>query len=62
MASYESSAGIRAFVEPAAVGDAPIDMPLFLEPGRHVLVPVGETYGLAFASVPRRWRAALEPG
>jgi hypothetical protein len=61
LAAYEAAAGIRAFVEPVAVGDTPIDMPLFLEPGRHVLVPVEETYRTAFHSVPRRWRAGLEP-
>ena len=62
LAAYESGAGVRAFVEPVAPGDALIDMPLFLEPGRYVPVPLEETYRLAFASVPRRWRAVLEPG
>ena len=61
MAAYESAAGIRAFIEPVAVGDTPIDMPLFLEPGRHVAVPIEETYRLAFDAVPRRWRTVLEP-
>ena len=36
LAAYEAAAGIRAFIEPVAVGDTPIDMPLFLKPGRHV--------------------------
>ena len=62
LAAYESGTGVRAFVEPVAVGDALIDMPLFLEPGRHVAVPLEETYRTAFDSVPRRWRTALEPG
>ncbi len=62
LAAYEAGAGIRAFVEPVAVGDTPIDMPLSLEPGRYVAVPVEETYRLAFDSVPRRWRTVLEPG
>ena len=61
LAAYESGAGVRAFVEPVAVGDTLIDMPLFLEPGRHVAVPLEETYRLAFESVPRRWRAMLDP-
>jgi hypothetical protein len=52
---------VRAFIEPVAVGDTLIDMPLFLEPGRHVAVPLEETYRLAFESVPRRWRTILEP-
>jgi Protein of unknown function (DUF4058) len=61
MAAYDAGAGIRAFIEPVAVGDTPIDMPLFLEPGRYVNMPIEETYRIAFESVPRRLRAALEP-
>ena len=61
LASYESGAGVRAFIEPVGVGDALIDMPLYLQPGRYVAVPLEETYRLAFESVPRRWRAILEP-
>jgi hypothetical protein len=61
MAAYEAGSMIRAFVEPIAVGDSLIDMPLFLEPGQHVDVPIEETYRLAFESVPGRWRMVLEP-
>ena len=61
LASYESGGRIRAFIEPVGVGDVLRDMPLFLEPGRYVEVPLEETYRLAFDSVPRRWRAMLEP-
>ena len=61
LASYESAAGVRAFIEPVGLGDALIDMPLYLQPGRYVAVPLEETYRLAFESVPRRWRALLEP-
>jgi hypothetical protein len=60
LAAYEAGGKVRAFVEPVAVGDSLIDMPLFLEPGRHVAVPLEETYRLAFESVPRRWRTVLE--
>ena len=60
LASYEASSGIRAFVEPTAVGRAQPDMPLFLSPGRHVPVPLEATYQDAFESVPGRWRAVLE--
>jgi Protein of unknown function (DUF4058) len=62
MAAYESGASIRAFIEPVGVGDVPIDMPLFLDSGRYVAVPIEETYRLAFDYVPRRWRTVLEPG
>jgi hypothetical protein len=61
LASYESGGRIRAFVEPVSVGDALSDMPLFLEPGQYVELPLEETYRVAFDAVPRRWRAILEP-
>ena len=60
LAAYESGACVRAFIEPIGVGDTLINMPLFLEPGRYVAVPLEETYQLAFDSVPRRWRTILE--
>jgi hypothetical protein len=37
LAGYESGAGVRAFVEPVAVGDALIDMPLLAHEGKPVL-------------------------
>lgn len=57
--AYESAVTVRAFIEPLAVGDTLPAMPLFLEPGAHVLVPLEETYQRAFASVPLRWRREL---
>jgi len=62
LAAYETALSLRAYVEPFAVGDALSDMPLFLEPGAHVLVPLDRTYHAAFAALPRRWRAVLEEG
>jgi hypothetical protein len=47
-------------VQPVAVGDRLPDMPLFLEPGAHVLLPLNVTYERAFAALPRRWRRVLE--
>jgi hypothetical protein len=61
LAAYEAGAGVRAFVEPVGVGDTLIDMPLFLDPGRYVALPLEETYRAAFEAVPRRWRLVLEP-
>ena len=43
---------MRAFIEPVAVGDTLIDMPLFLDPGRYVAVPLEETYRLALSPCP----------
>lgn len=42
------------------MGDVLRDMPLFLEPGAHVLVPLESTYQAAFAALPHRWRGVLE--
>ena len=60
LAAYESGLTVRAYVEPVAVGSVLTEMPLFLEPGAHVLVPLESTYGRAFAAMPRRWRVVLE--
>ena len=60
LAAYESALTVRAYVEPLAVGGALADMPLFLEPGAHVLLPLEVTYQRAFAVLPRRWRVVLE--
>jgi hypothetical protein len=60
LAAYETGNALRAYVVRAAVGDALTDMPLFLEPGQAVTVPLEATYNAAFAEVPRRWRRVLE--
>jgi len=60
LVAYESGANLRAWVEPIAVADSLPDMPLFLEPGAHVPVPLERTYQQAFDAVPRRWRTVLE--
>jgi hypothetical protein len=60
MAAYESALTVRAFVEHVAVGNTLPSMPLFLEPGAHVVVPLETTYATAFSAVPLRWRRVLE--
>lgn len=60
LAAYESALTVRAFVMPVAVGDLLTDMPLFLEPAAHVLVPLEATYQRAWAVLPRRWQRVLE--
>jgi hypothetical protein len=59
LASYESGLTFRAYVEPVAVRDALPNMPLFLEPGGCVLVPLEATYQTAWEAVPRRWKRVL---
>lgn len=61
LAAYESGSGLVAYVEPVAVGDSLIDMPLFLRPGGHVLVPLEATYQAAWDVVPKRWRDVIQP-
>jgi len=61
LVAYESALTVKAYVEPLAVGDDLKDMPLFLEPGAYVLVPLQRTYRSAFEALPRRWRDVLEP-
>ena len=60
LVAYEAAPVKRAFIEPTAVGQALPNMPLFLEVGGHVEVPLEATYQAAFADVPKRWRSVLE--
>jgi hypothetical protein len=43
-----------------AVGDVLPDMPLFLEPGVYVSVPLEATYQAAWRGMPDRWQRVLE--
>jgi hypothetical protein len=60
LAAYETGVVLRAYVVQVAVGDTLPDMPLFLEVGQVVEVPLDATYNAAFAELPRRWRRVLE--
>ena len=60
LVAYESALTVRAFVQPIAIGDVLIDMPLYLEPGGYVLVPLESTYSRAFDALPKRWRRVVE--
>jgi hypothetical protein len=63
LVSYEAGAVSRAYIQPTAVGAVLPDMPLFLEPGAHVNVPLETTYTAAFEGISRRTRDALNaPG
>ena len=59
LVSYSAGTVKRAFIEPVAVGIALPRMPLFLEPGFYVPVPLEPTYASAVAAVPKRWRDEL---
>ncbi len=60
LAAYEAETGVRAFVEPMAVGDTLMEMPLFLKAGGHVPVALESSYQSAWEAVPRRWRSVIE--
>jgi hypothetical protein len=57
LASYDAGPDYVAYVEFVAVGDVLPDMPLFLQPGVYVLVPLESTYQNAWREFP----AALQP-
>jgi hypothetical protein len=56
LAVYECHDAFRAHVEPLAVGDRLPDMPLFLQLGRHVMIPMDVTYQTAWKSIPHNLR------
>jgi hypothetical protein len=60
-ASFESAEGaVTAYAAIASVGEPLPAMPLFLVPGRHVMVPLEASYTAAFESIPAPVRAPLE--
>jgi hypothetical protein len=60
LAAYDAGPPPTAYVQPVAVGDTLIDMPLFLAPDWYVSVPLEATYQAAYRGVPRHLREALE--
>ena len=60
LAAYAAGSTMTAYVEPVAVGDVMPDMPLFLEPERHVLTPLEATYQAAWGELPEEIKELLE--
>ncbi len=60
LAAYTGKPGLTAYIEPVAVGDSLIPMPLFLESGLYVNVPLEPTYETAYSGTPRYYRSRLE--
>jgi hypothetical protein len=56
LASYVAGMFATAYIEPVAVGGTLPDMPIFLETGRYVPVPLGSTYEAAWNSCPEIFR------
>lgn len=61
MVAYQSSLMTEAFIETVAVGESLPEMPLFLQPDEHIMIPLEATYRAAWDTVPARWRRVIEP-
>ncbi len=61
LVAYQAGSDFTAYIEPVGVGDTMPDMPLFLEPGAHVLVPLEATYAATWAVCPEPIRELVEP-
>jgi hypothetical protein len=61
LAAYSAGVPKTAFVEPVAVGHQLPDMPLFLESGRYVPVPLEATYQASWAAFPADLAPELTP-
>lgn len=60
LASYDAGAPGTAYVEPIAVGDVLLDMPLFLQAGTYVPAPLEATYNVAWDAFPALLKGLLD--
>jgi hypothetical protein len=60
LAAYNAAEVRRAYVEPTAVGNVLVDMPLFLDEFNYVPISLETTYQTAWRGVPQRWKRVLE--
>ncbi len=61
LVSYRASASPVAHLEPMAVGETLVDVPLFLDQQHYINVPLEATYLAAWTGLPDRWKKVLEP-
>lgn len=61
LVAYTADWKVKAWIEPMAVGDPLIPMPLFLDSEHYVPLPLSETYASAFRGMPPKWQRAVEP-
>lgn len=59
MVAYLATSVPKAYIQPIAVGDALIDMPLFISDDQYVSVPLAAAYDDAFVSSPPHVRRIL---
>ncbi|MCI0742681.1 MAG: DUF4058 family protein [Gemmataceae bacterium] len=62
LVAYDALPIKTAYIEPVAVGDTLPDLPLFLEPGKHVLVPLEATYMTTWSLCPAPMREMVGGG
>jgi hypothetical protein len=60
LASYAAGPRVEAHLEHVAAGAPLPEMPLFLNPGRYINVPLEPTYLAAYGGMPSFWRDVLE--
>ena len=60
LASYEGDGVYTAFIETVGVGNILPDMPLFIAPGAHVMVPLESSYQAAWQRSPASVRRLVE--
>jgi hypothetical protein len=60
LVSYAAYAVPEAYVAPIAVGDILPDMPVFIENGHYVNVPLEKTYLEAYRGVPAVWQNVID--
>lgn len=60
LVAYESRSDIAAYVEPVAVGDVLLDMPVFLAENYYVSCPLEETYQATWDAFPAVLKGPLE--
>jgi len=60
LSAYVAGLAPEALIEPTAVDEKLIDMPLYLIPEVYVPVPLEATYQSAWEAVPAYWRDVIE--
>jgi hypothetical protein len=59
LVSYVAGQKQRAYIQPVAVGETLVDMPLFLTEERYVNAALESSYSAAFAEVDAEWQQVL---
>lgn len=60
LVAYRATPSPVAYLEPTAVGQPLVDVPLFLTPDHYINVPLESTYQAAWRGMPDRWKRVIE--